>query len=536
MILSPIHFTALLLYAETHFRFFCGFPSLLFRKEPEVVFDCPRRLDKGKDLPVMLLVNDIDRFPVLLESVSITVSVKNSSPLFFDFKNPDSAFVKHALSDQSHVYLFTICREKLPSGSIFVNCKAVLSNRKRKFIVLNDNLPGTSKLSFSCFCAEELLPNAKNSSYGDLHIHSQFSQSHVEFGPPVRVIDEMAHANGLDFYAVTDHSYDLACSIDNYLIHDNTTARWKLFANEAATQHFKSIFIRGEEISCTNAKRKTIHLCGINLSAFIPGSADGARKNSSGTLPLPDVIDKIHKQSGLALAAHPGSISGFLQHTFLNRGRWEAKDIAQNIDAVQAVNNGFKSSWHISKDLWINALLYGRKLPIVAGNDSHGDFNRYRFISMPFVSVGENFDRYLGGCRTGLYTKVTCISDVLAEIKRGATFVTNGPFLCLSTSDSVEQNIISNQDIDIAQSQINAIVQSNEEFGMPWLLQILHGKIGDKCESVVFSKQYHENQYIISQTIDFKSILHSGYIRAEITCKNTRGLVTFAATSPCYIL
>ena len=50
-----------------------------------------------------------------------------------------------------------------------------------------------------------------------MHVHSQYSQSHVEFGPPLKVIDEMANACGLDFTAVTDHSYDLSCAMDDYL-------------------------------------------------------------------------------------------------------------------------------------------------------------------------------------------------------------------------------------------------------------------------------------------------------------------------------
>jgi len=40
-----LHFpNAIFLYPETHFRFFKFFPSLLFKKTPEIVFDAPRRI------------------------------------------------------------------------------------------------------------------------------------------------------------------------------------------------------------------------------------------------------------------------------------------------------------------------------------------------------------------------------------------------------------------------------------------------------------------------------------------------------------
>jgi predicted metal-dependent phosphoesterase TrpH len=536
MLPVPMHFPLLALYAETHFRLFGFLPSLLFRKEPEIVFDLPRRCGPGKDLPIMLICNDIDRFPAKIASVMVVVSRKEKTPVVTEFGTPDLHLVKHPLAGRADVYIFSLPREVLDAGPVFINCKAELFNGKRRWTVLNDNFFSSSKLAFSCFISDEPFPADNECSYGDLHIHSQYSQSFVEFGPPVSVIDLMADTYGIDFYSVTDHSYDLSCSMNDYRTTDPTLSRWKSFSyNNSSSAGLLRTFIPGEEVSCLNSKGNAIHLCGLGIKDFIPGSSDGVRKNPLQTLELQEVINKIHGQGGLAIAAHPGSKFGILQRLILNRGSWLEKDLANELDAVQAVNNGFARSWDRSKALWIKELLKGHRLPLVAGNDSHGDFNRYRYISTPFLSISENFNRYLSYCKTGIYKKVFFQDDVLSEIKHGATFVTNGPFICLSSSESISNNLISNSTITPPE-HVTAIIKSTSEFGVPCLLQIVSGKFGEHKESIVFSESYKEKTCSISFLVPLKEKIPAGpgYLRAEVTCRTADGNLTFAATSPCY--
>ena len=530
----PVMIPPLFLYAETHFRFFSLFPSLLFKKQPEVVFDVPCRCDPQEDLPVMLIVNDVRRFPAEVTDVTVAISQKAKPPAAFSFPSPHLNIVKHPLVSQATVFIFTLAREKLPHGRIFINCKATLRCRGKTLEVLNDNFFSSSKLPFSCFVSDEGLPAHNSCSYGDLHIHSQFSQSHVEFGPPVGVIDLVAETCGLDFIAITDHSYDLACSIENYLEMDKDNSRWQALISEIST-YYKSILILGEEISSYNSKGKAVHLCGLGLKKFIPGSADGARSNALSTLKLEEAIQEIHDQGGLAIAAHPGSKFGYFQRLFLHRGAWLPKDMAGNLDAVQAVNNGFNHSWFESKKLWINELLKGRKLPIVAGNDSHGDFNRYRCIGTPFFSVSENFFRYLSFAKTGIYRKVKSQTDVFSSIKTGETFVTSGPFICLSTSESIDDNIIGNIEKLKSEDTLTAIIISSYEFGVPEFVRVFFGQYGSRSERIVFSKSYKATYKIIEQ-ISLPSLTGKGYLRAETSCLKEDGTRTFAATSPCYIM
>ena len=68
----PTHLLPLAaLYPEIHYRF-RAFPfSLYFRKQPEIIADAPFRLEPGSDLPILLLVKDADRYPLLIDSVKI---------------------------------------------------------------------------------------------------------------------------------------------------------------------------------------------------------------------------------------------------------------------------------------------------------------------------------------------------------------------------------------------------------------------------------------------------------------------------------
>jgi hypothetical protein len=122
-LLSPIA-----LYAETHFRFGGWTPSALFRREPEIIFDSPRRLRQGRDLPVALLINDTHLYPVAMVSVSIAVSRADAvndgaKPMLFEFDRAriQESVIGHPLKNQMHAYILTIPREELPSGEIFVN-------------------------------------------------------------------------------------------------------------------------------------------------------------------------------------------------------------------------------------------------------------------------------------------------------------------------------------------------------------------------------------------------------------------------------
>ncbi|MBN1128329.1 MAG: CehA/McbA family metallohydrolase [Chitinispirillaceae bacterium] len=530
-----------MLYAETHFRFFRFFPSLLFKRQPEILFDLPKRLDpSAPDLPVILIANDIDRFPITLSECSIAVSCASQKPKRFDFPDVTQLAVDHPLRKSMLVCLLRIPRNELPSGLLHVTAKVTVTTGKSRRIVLNDNFPGTPKYPFSCYRADERLPGSDICSYGDLHVHSLYSQSHVEFGPPISIIDLMTRANGLDFCAVTDHSYDLASGIDNYLSPDPGLSRWRLFLEEfSKNSDFQSIMIPGEEVSCLNKNGEVVHLCGLNLHDFIPGNLDGARKGRSHDLQLSlaDAIANIHSQGGVAVAAHPGARVGFMQRLFLQRGNWSMGDLRKRLDGMQIMNSGVSPLLEYGKALWIKILLQGHKVPLLAGNDAHGDFNRYRAITTPFVNISDRLDRFFGNGKTGIYGQPRCIPDVLDAIRQGKTFITTGPFISMSVSGSLTgDQVISHSPISPEINRIFVHAYSTAEFGTVREVRVLAGKKGDDRETVVFSRNYaNEKRFSVDAEIDLNALISDMiYLRAEVTCASPQKFPSAAFSSPVY--
>jgi len=559
------------LYAETHFRFFGWTPSALFRREPEIVFDMPRRLAAGRDLPVALTVNDIHLYPIHIDSIQIAVSREGKKPRLFDFDRGilEGSLIGHPVSGQMSAYLMTIPRAELADGEVFVN--ACLRYRrvkngvagKKVYTVLNDNIVTSTKYSFRCAIGGDRYPGDNLCTFGDLHCHSQFSRSHVEFGPPPAVTLAMASASGLRFAAVTDHSYDLACDPGDFLRQDKSLRLWEMYKSSIANcgsrtdasqlsqdnrrnsfidndyRGGSAVLIPGEEISVLNKKGKVVHLCGLGLSEYIPGTLDGARKNVhfKKQPTIEEAVDEIERQGGVSFAAHPGSRPGLLQGIILKRGFWSAGDLYEKLGGVQAANGDFLDSWLRGKALWINMLQRGLKTPLLAGSDAHGDFNRYRAVSVPFLQICEEADRYMGSARTGVYGKRDGVKDIIGGIKDGATFVTNGPFVTICDGNHPEISLISKKPV-VDTANLAARAVSTPEFGPLDVIKVVMGHKGTRGladEKVVVRQTLPGDAYEVTVPIPADAVEGNCYLRAEVYGKTPRGLVTTAVTSACFV-
>jgi hypothetical protein len=358
----------------------------------------------------------------------------------------------------------------------------------------------------------------------------------VEFGPPIEMIDKMCDACGLDFAAVTDHSYDIACSPDNYLNQDKELRLWKMFQSCAADFKGETIIIPGEEISVLNSKGYVVHLCGLGISQYIPGTLDGARKNVyfKNQLTIKEAVNEIERQGGISFAAHPGSQAGLLQRLFLKRGTWSKNDLCEGLGGIQALNSGFFESWKLGKNLWIHMLQKGYKLPILAGSDAHGDFNRYRAVGKPFLQVYEGFERYMGFVRTGIYGKPKSSYDVIEAIKKGAAFLTNGPFVSISDSRSAQKSLIGSKPISDVNNLI-AVAQSTKEFGPINSVSVFTGSPDVNEEKIILKHLPKPDTYDINLHIPYEELAKKCYLRIEAKGKTAKGLPTAAVSSACFI-
>lgn len=532
------HLPLLALYPEIHFRFFRLFPSFLFQKQPEILFDLPRRLGPGRDLPVALIANDCGRFPARFSDCSIAVSApKTGGPRLFDFPDLAKFEVRHPFSNSLKCWLLSIPRKDLFEGMNFINARVSVASGRKKSVVLNDNLRTTSKLPFSCYCSGEQLPGGSLCRYGDLHVHSAYSQSHVEFGPPLAVIDAVAAASGLSFTAITDHSYDLACSPDDYLRPDPSLGRWRLFLSEINGSAFETTLVPGEEISCLNARKEVVHLCALAAREFVPGNLDGARKGrrKDPQDAVPDAVGRIHGSGGIAVAAHPGGRAGFMQRLFLFRGEWSVNDLRNGLDAMQIFNNGFSPMFERGKALWISLLKSGMQVPAVAGNDAHGDFNRYRAIAVPFFEISDNRMRFMGKGKTGLYGHPRSIPEIIGAIKSGRTFLTTGPFASIGKSGVAADSIVSHEAIPRDREPLFVHALSTQEFGPLRKIAVFAGGPGPAAETTVLTRVYGGNDFSSCEKIDPAVLPDSVlYLRAEAHCSTAPGEPSSAFTSPVY--
>ena len=192
---------------------------------------------------------------------------------------------------------------------------------------------------------------------------------------------------------------------------------------------------------------------------------------------------------------------------------------------MQIFNNGFSVSFSDGKRLWLKLLQHGLNVSLLAGNDAHGDFNRYRAITVPFFSIGENTCRYMGAGRTGIYGRPDSISGIIDGIKNGATFITTGPFAALCSSTSPADSIIARQKLphDLAEAYVHAI--STPEFGVVRNVTVYAGYAGfaglqeQQAEKLIFSRNYTTAKYQTCEKVGLASLSTKPlYMRAEVTC------------------
>ncbi len=419
------------LYVETHFRI-GRLPSRYFRRQPEILFDIPHRIAPGADLPLLLILKDADRYPV--ELCSISVAVKQKGEIIFN--------TRLTLGDEKvDQPLWWRCFP-LPfrgfEGEVGVEPMLTFRSGGRTLEVNVDNYPSLSHAPLNCRLDRDQLPGAERWLYGDLHYHSHLTSDQVEFGAPPAAAAAMAAAMGLDFFAVTDHSYDLDDRWDDYLKNDEELVKWKWlqdFVREWNGGGKHPLIIPGEELSAGNSRRRNVHFLLYNEPVFFPGWGDSAEKwlQTRPQWTVRRVLEALSPQA-LAFAGHAASAPPRLQRLFLGRDHWRAADYEHpRLDGVQMWNRLHDPSLSRGLAAWQKLLLAGRRPVLIGGNDAHGDFGRWRQISLPFFSLKEKEEHLFGQVRTGILRPYgsAALPDLLQALRAGRCLVTSGPSLWL---------------------------------------------------------------------------------------------------------
>jgi hypothetical protein len=518
------------LYAETHYRF-RYFLSFLRKREPELIADAPHRIEPNSSLPILILVKDAHLFPAKLDGISLTIR-----------SNGSIVFQKELLNS------FIEIRQKLwwqvfdiPINGLIgtVECDVIfeLNDNNQKQFYHNDNHRTSSHRSLKVRISPNPLPRFDHLYFGECHSHSNYTDDQVEFGSPLGASIQLCRSIGLSFFCVTDHSYDLDDDIDNYLINDPDLPKWKQLQEEVDTLNstisdFK--IIKGEEVTCRNSINQNVHLLLLGNKKFFAGTGDGAERwlKTRSEYASSEVLEE-KELSTLAYAAHPREPVSFLQRLLLHRGKWHERDIANpKLSGIQFANGQLSGGFEEGYRQWIKLLLQGKRLFVLAGNDAHGNFNRFRQIGIPFLKIHEMEHQIFGKMRTGIFLDSLSEGNILNSIRSGMSFITDGPVVNLRVISSTHHMSSLGCHYAGTRHTIMLEVQSSTEYGSLNLLKVFKGNIGQNETELISEKNL--KSYTINRNFIFE-IEGESYLRAEVwtsTIDSSDGQSHFCITNP----
>jgi len=367
-------------------------------------------------------VKDADKYPTTIENIRVNV--------FFDKNKKTVEFDEViTLAQPMMFYEFNIDIEsEWINKYLYINIDFLVNKKK----YTNDNYYGSIPHNFKVFVSDKESFFPANWYVGDVHYHSEFTSDQVEFGAPLEMTKKIANVMGMDWFFVTDHSYDLDDFEDNYLLNDPCLTKWTKMKDECLSLSDDEIQIQyGEEVSIGNEKGQNVHLLILNNPNFVEGKGDSAEKwfrNKPDVLlsELPNATDK----SALYIAAHPFEQIPLLQRLLLNRGNWTENDIVNNQIEYLQIINGQSFSENINLiDRYLKLLLTGKKLFIVAGNDAHGNFQFMKQIKTPFWKLMCRKQQTFGDYFTAFHYHE---NKPIEGLKHKRIIISNGVFIDMS--------------------------------------------------------------------------------------------------------
>lgn len=508
-----------LLYAETHYRFKYFF-SYLKKSEPEIIADAPQRLEPGFKLPVLVLIKDADIYPILLREITITL-LQNEKIIA-----EQSCLTSPELINKK--YWWKIYSIDVEAYKEWITCDVrfrIERNGKLRSYH-NDNYRTSSHTPLRVYIAHEVSPSCSDLYLGDCHTHSSYTEDQVEFGAPLEPAIQLSKAMGLSFFGVTDHSYDLDDRLDNYLINDPNLPKWRMLQQDVDklnAQDTDFAVIRGEEVTCHNAKGENVHLLLLGNRKFYPGSGDSAENwfHTNSENSIDEILGDIAKEV-LTFAAHPRETIPILQRRLIGRGQWEMTDLNHSaLTGIQFANGIHSRGFDEGYQFWIRQLLSGKRLIAIAGNDAHGNFNRFRQIGIPFFRIREGDQQLFGLMRTGVFLRSQLSeSAIISALRNGECIMTDGPVCTMEVRTDVGDISTPLAGSTIGHTckgtdfHITLRAFSSCDFGEIQKVKLLQGIYGESSERVVFE----ENGSLgieIERSMQIK-IREKCYFRSEI--------------------
>ena len=509
------YLTPIFLYAETHYSF-KGIFSRLKKKEPEIVADVPFRIEPDQAVPLLVLCKDAHLFPILLQQIEVSLIQQEKVVFKQLFK------LNERINQKFWFRILDLALNERPYGPVKIDIAIQIKMNGQTRVYHNDNYRISSHFPFDTYLANDPLPRLENLVWGDLHYHSAYTEDQVEFGAPLAATLRLARAMGCHFFAVTDHSYDLDDCEDDVLQNDGHLPKWQKMnaeVEELNQQYDNFCIIPGEEVSCGNSKNKNVHFLILNNRQFFPGKGDGAEKwfHTRPDLTIPHILNNLETES-LAYAAHPEVEPPLLQKILIRRGKWEQADyLHHRLTGMQIWNGRDDHFFQQGMKQWIKLLLQGTKLKIVAGNDAHGNFNRFRQIGFPFWTFRENRHEIFGYARTGVWLDQKMSKDaVLAGLRKGLNIISNGPLLWFEAIDDGGIQLKIGEHASGAIRKLWIKARSTDEFGQLTHLKLVGGEIGARSEKEILTVNHFPVPFHYEEMCEIEFGPKQGYIRGEL--------------------
>jgi hypothetical protein len=521
-----------LLYPEIHYRFRFFKFSKYYVEEPEILIDMPYKTKSGK-LPVYLIIKDADLFPVRLWAVKLHFVFGDGSLFTKTF------MINELINDPLYVREFTFDFQD-KKGFVNVSAEIAVYIKGSLKEIINDNFKEIPSF-FEVYLSdnEELFDNYIQ---GDLHYHSFYTRDQVEFGAPVKAAAGCAKALGLDFFAVTDHSYDLDDKRDNYLENDPEIPNFNDMRSSCDELSDDELtIIPGEEVTVRNAKNRNVHLL-VYDDEYFKGSGDGAERwlRTRSENSIEDVTSAI-KDTSLAVAAHPFNKIPRLEYFLVKRGIWTAEDVLNNnIGHIQILNGEYDADFFTGLENWVQMLLAGNRVLITAGNDAHGNFNVFRQVKMPMFRLTSEKKQLFGKCRTVVFSSYRTKESILSAVKSGNMYITNGPHILLTVRDADRQYDLGSSFNAVSDNiEAELFVNSSDYSGHLRSVVIYKGNIGSIEEKVLWQQEFTDNIYSFNVTIPLQKAKTDHYIRIVVctsfTLNNGQQLEHRAYSNPVWI-
>ena len=167
-------------YAEVHYRPWFV-PSLIYMKQPEIVFDAPSRVETGNPIPVFIIIKDADRFPIQINAIVIHVIYEGGIGRV-------ARFPYGGLKVDSQIWWDSINIIPEYKGIVKIEPYLSLKAGKKRITVRVDNYKGISHGPLSVFVASSPFPGCEGWYHGDIHCHTYYTSDQIEFGAPLEVM------------------------------------------------------------------------------------------------------------------------------------------------------------------------------------------------------------------------------------------------------------------------------------------------------------------------------------------------------------